>query len=168
MSQGHPCEDMYPEEYFSHGITNGAQWYSVPGKAPKLEDFLWNLKNQSCSRKLCNPNGSSNALWVRAASLNNQVSDMARMLILSCHVRTWHTCDRLCPPDFSLQRFDVTNLLHLLHLVIRIWERHFCDLPGDFWGPSSPPTYLLPSCFFFISCLYIDILRNRCLSFAVF
>lgn len=33
MYQGSPCKDMYPTEYFPHGITNGAQWYNVPGKA---------------------------------------------------------------------------------------------------------------------------------------
>lgn len=32
MFEGHPCADMYPGEYFPHGITNGAQWYNVPGK----------------------------------------------------------------------------------------------------------------------------------------
>lgn len=32
MYQGSPCKDMYPTEYFPHGITNGAQWYNVPGK----------------------------------------------------------------------------------------------------------------------------------------
>lgn len=32
MYQGSPCKDLYPTEYFPHGITNGAQWYNVPGK----------------------------------------------------------------------------------------------------------------------------------------
>jgi len=32
MYQGSPCKDMYPNEYFPHGITNGAQWYNVPGE----------------------------------------------------------------------------------------------------------------------------------------
>lgn len=32
MYQGSPCKDMYPTEYFPHGITNGAKWYNVPGK----------------------------------------------------------------------------------------------------------------------------------------
>lgn len=32
MYQGSPCKDMYPTEYFPHGITNGAQWYNVPGE----------------------------------------------------------------------------------------------------------------------------------------
>lgn len=31
MHKGHPCEALYPDEYFRDGITNGAQWYSVPG-----------------------------------------------------------------------------------------------------------------------------------------
>lgn len=33
MHNGHPCEDLYPDEYFEDGITNGANWYNVPGNA---------------------------------------------------------------------------------------------------------------------------------------
>lgn len=41
MFQGHPCPDMYPDEYFPHGITNGAHWYNVPGKnTPESEGDL--------------------------------------------------------------------------------------------------------------------------------
>ncbi|XP_063002757.1 carboxypeptidase D [Elgaria multicarinata webbii] len=43
MFRGHPCEDMYPEEKFSHGITNGARWYNVPGG---MQD--WNYLNTNC------------------------------------------------------------------------------------------------------------------------
>ena len=32
MHKGHPCEKLYPEEYFKDGITNGAEWYNVPGE----------------------------------------------------------------------------------------------------------------------------------------
>lgn len=32
MFQGRPCKNMYPNEYFPHGITNGVSWYNVPGK----------------------------------------------------------------------------------------------------------------------------------------
>uniref|UniRef100_A0A8C9G7G8 Carboxypeptidase D n=1 Tax=Pavo cristatus TaxID=9049 RepID=A0A8C9G7G8_PAVCR len=43
MYQGSPCKDMYPNEYFPHGITNGAQWYNVPGG---MQD--WNYLNTNC------------------------------------------------------------------------------------------------------------------------
>ncbi|KAM9734172.1 carboxypeptidase D [Menidia menidia] len=43
MHKGHPCEDLYPEEYFKDGITNGAQWYTVPGG---MQD--WNYINTNC------------------------------------------------------------------------------------------------------------------------
>ncbi|XP_072834747.2 carboxypeptidase D [Pogona vitticeps] len=43
MSQGHPCKDLVPEEYFPHGITNGAHWYNVPGG---MQD--WNYVNTNC------------------------------------------------------------------------------------------------------------------------
>lgn len=43
MHNGHPCEEMYPEEYFEDGITNGANWYNVPGG---MQD--WNYLNTNC------------------------------------------------------------------------------------------------------------------------
>lgn len=43
MHSGHPCEDLYPEEYFPDGITNGANWYNVPGG---MQD--WNYLNTNC------------------------------------------------------------------------------------------------------------------------
>lgn len=43
MHKGHPCEELYPEEYFEDGITNGAQWYTVPGG---MQD--WNYVNTNC------------------------------------------------------------------------------------------------------------------------
>ncbi|KAG8002060.1 Carboxypeptidase D [Nibea albiflora] len=43
MHKGHPCEDLYPHEYFEDGITNGAQWYNVPGG---MQD--WNYLNTNC------------------------------------------------------------------------------------------------------------------------
>lgn len=43
MHNGHPCEELYPHEYFLDGITNGANWYSVPGG---MQD--WNYVNTNC------------------------------------------------------------------------------------------------------------------------
>ncbi|XP_044058334.1 carboxypeptidase D [Siniperca chuatsi] len=43
MHNGHPCEDLYPGEYFEDGITNGANWYNVPGG---MQD--WNYLNTNC------------------------------------------------------------------------------------------------------------------------
>uniref|UniRef100_A0A8C8SCC2 Carboxypeptidase D n=1 Tax=Pelusios castaneus TaxID=367368 RepID=A0A8C8SCC2_9SAUR len=43
MYQGSPCKDMYPHEYFPHGITNGAHWYNVQGG---MQD--WNYINTNC------------------------------------------------------------------------------------------------------------------------
>ncbi|XP_033279200.1 carboxypeptidase D isoform X2 [Orcinus orca] len=43
MFQGRPCKNMYPNEYFPHGITNGASWYNVPGG---MQD--WNYLQTNC------------------------------------------------------------------------------------------------------------------------
>ncbi|MFT7803295.1 carboxypeptidase D [Arapaima gigas] len=43
MYKGHPCEALYPNEYFEEGITNGAKWYSVTGG---MQD--WNYFNTNC------------------------------------------------------------------------------------------------------------------------
>ncbi|XP_018542741.1 LOW QUALITY PROTEIN: carboxypeptidase D [Lates calcarifer] len=43
MHNGHPCEDLYPDEYFEDGITNGANWYNVAGG---MQD--WNYLNTNC------------------------------------------------------------------------------------------------------------------------
>ncbi|XP_028010808.2 carboxypeptidase D isoform X1 [Eptesicus fuscus] len=43
MFQGRPCKNIYPNEYFPHGITNGANWYNVPGG---MQD--WNYLQTNC------------------------------------------------------------------------------------------------------------------------
>lgn len=41
MHNGHPCEDLYPGEYFVDGITNGANWYNVPGMPTFSSSFVF-------------------------------------------------------------------------------------------------------------------------------
>lgn len=43
MHKGHPCEDLYPEEYFDDGIINGAKWYNVAGMFQSLSFVAQNL-----------------------------------------------------------------------------------------------------------------------------
>ncbi|XP_078681338.1 carboxypeptidase D-like isoform X2 [Branchiostoma floridae x Branchiostoma belcheri] len=38
MHNGHPCDDIKPDEYFQDGITNGAAWYNVPGV---MQDWVY-------------------------------------------------------------------------------------------------------------------------------
>lgn len=42
MFQGRPCKDMSVlNEYFPHGITNGASWYNVPGNDHGLTAWVF-------------------------------------------------------------------------------------------------------------------------------
>ncbi|CAJ0949212.1 unnamed protein product [Ranitomeya imitator] len=43
MFTGSPCKEIYPSENFPQGITNGANWYNVPGG---MQD--WNYLNTNC------------------------------------------------------------------------------------------------------------------------
>ncbi|OCT91125.1 hypothetical protein XELAEV_18014180mg [Xenopus laevis] len=43
MYEGFPCKEIYPNENFQQGITNGANWYNVPGG---MQD--WNYLNTNC------------------------------------------------------------------------------------------------------------------------
>lgn len=46
MHNGFPCTDMYPNEYFEDGITNGAKWYNVPGKQRKQKKITFAIKER--------------------------------------------------------------------------------------------------------------------------
>ncbi|XP_053313003.1 carboxypeptidase D [Spea bombifrons] len=43
MFKGSPCKEIYPQDNFPQGITNGANWYNVPGG---MQD--WNYLNTNC------------------------------------------------------------------------------------------------------------------------
>ncbi|XP_069471346.1 carboxypeptidase D [Ambystoma mexicanum] len=43
MFKGSPCKEVYPNEYFYEGITNGAKWYNIPGG---MQD--WNYLHTNC------------------------------------------------------------------------------------------------------------------------
>lgn len=81
MHNGHPCKDLYSEDVFQDGITNGAQWYSVPGKPTFIHPvslYLFSVFVISgpSRRKQATKNNS----WLSDA--------VARQITLFCHIGT--------------------------------------------------------------------------------
>lgn len=51
MHNGHPCEDLYPDENFDDGITNGAKWYNVAGMFQPLVSYHSLLGLRNCTKQ---------------------------------------------------------------------------------------------------------------------
>ncbi|KAF2980188.1 hypothetical protein EK904_000002 [Melospiza melodia maxima] len=127
MYQGSPCKDMYPTEYFPHGITNGAQWYNVPGG---MQD--WNYLHTNCFEVTIE---LGCVKYPRAEELPKYWAQNRRSLlqfIKQVHQGVW---------GFVLDAVDKRGILNATISVADINHPVTTYKDGDFWRLLVPGTY---------------------------
>uniref|UniRef100_A0A674HRG4 Carboxypeptidase D n=1 Tax=Taeniopygia guttata TaxID=59729 RepID=A0A674HRG4_TAEGU len=127
MYQGSPCKDMYPTEYFPHGITNGAQWYNVPGG---MQD--WNYLHTNCFEVTIE---LGCVKYPKAEELPKYWAQNRRSLLQfmkQVHQGVW---------GFVLDAVDKRGILNATISVADINHPVTTYKDGDFWRLLVPGTY---------------------------
>uniref|UniRef100_A0A3B4B9C4 Peptidase M14 domain-containing protein n=1 Tax=Periophthalmus magnuspinnatus TaxID=409849 RepID=A0A3B4B9C4_9GOBI len=127
MHNGHPCENLYKNEYFTEGITNGANWYNVPGG---MQD--WNYLNTNCFEVTIEL-GCVKYPW--AKDLPGYWEQNRRALLNFIH--QVHTGVKGTVSDIS----DGTGILNATISVQGIDHNITTALTGDYWRLLTPGTY---------------------------
>ncbi|KAK1158328.1 hypothetical protein AOXY_G23196 [Acipenser oxyrinchus oxyrinchus] len=127
MFQGHPCEEIYPNEYFEEGITNGARWYNVPGG---MQD--WNYLNTNCFEVTIELGCVKYPL---AKDLPRYWEQNRRSLLQFIHQT--HRGVK----GFVLDAKDGTGISNATIIVAEIDHPITTDKAGDYWRLLAPGTY---------------------------
>ncbi|XP_041851854.1 carboxypeptidase D isoform X2 [Melanotaenia boesemani] len=129
MHKGHPCEDLYPEEYFQDGITNGAQWYAVTGG---MQD--WNYINTNCFEVTIE---QGCVKFPSAKELPKYWEQNRRALLQFIH--QVHTGVKGTVSNFD----DGMGIPNATISVEKIDHNITTALTGDYWRLLIPGTYLI-------------------------
>ncbi|KAK7882086.1 hypothetical protein WMY93_028260 [Mugilogobius chulae] len=127
MHSGHPCESLYKDEYFTEGITNGANWYNVPGG---MQD--WNYLNTNCFEVTIEVGCVKYPL---AKDLPGYWEQNRRALLKFIH--QVHTGVKGTVSDIS----DGTGIPNATISVQGIDHSITTALTGDYWRLLTPGTY---------------------------
>ncbi|KAM6463145.1 carboxypeptidase D [Liasis olivaceus] len=127
MFQGHPCDNMYPDEYFPHGITNGAKWYNVPGG---MQD--WNYFNTNCFEVTIE---LGCVKYPRAEELPKYWEQNRRSLLQ--FIKQVHRGIR----GFVLDATDGRGVLNATISIASIDHPVSTYKTGDYWRLLTPGTY---------------------------
>lgn len=129
MHSGHPCEDLYKDEYFTDGITNGAKWYNVPGG---MQD--WNYLNTNCFEVTIE---QSCVKYPLAKDLPSYWEQNRRALLQFIH--QVHTGVKGTVSDIG----DGTGIPNATVSVQGIDHNITTAHTGDYWRLLTPGTYTL-------------------------
>ncbi|XP_026545885.1 carboxypeptidase D [Notechis scutatus] len=127
MFQGHPCDNIYPDEYFPRGITNGANWYNVPGG---MQD--WNYLNTNCFEVTIE---LGCVKYPKAEELPKYWEKNRRSLlqfIKQVHQGVW---------GFVLDATDGRGILNATINIASIDHSVSTYKAGDYWRLLAPGTY---------------------------
>ncbi|XP_041097154.1 carboxypeptidase D [Polyodon spathula] len=127
MYKGHPCEEIYPKEYFEEGITNGARWYNVPGG---MQD--WNYLNTNCFEVTIELGCVKYPL---AKDLPRYWEQNRRSLLQFIHQT--HRGVK----GFVVDAKDRTGIPNATIIVAEIDHPITTDKAGDYWRLLAPGTY---------------------------
>ncbi|KAG7478892.1 carboxypeptidase D [Solea senegalensis] len=127
MHNGHPCKDLYPDEYFDDGITNGANWYNVPGG---MQD--WNYLNTNCFEVTIE---LGCVKYPKAKDLPNYWEQNQRSLLQFIH--QVHTGVKGTVSDSE----DGTGIPNATISVAEINHNITTARTGDYWRLLAPNTY---------------------------
>uniref|UniRef100_A0A8C6SD53 Carboxypeptidase D, a n=1 Tax=Neogobius melanostomus TaxID=47308 RepID=A0A8C6SD53_9GOBI len=127
MHNGHPCETLYRDEFFTDGITNGANWYNVPGG---MQD--WNYLHTNCF-EVTIEQGCVKYPW--AKDLPGYWEQNRRALLQFIH--QVHTGVKGVVSDIR----DGTGISNATISVQGIDHTVTTALTGDYWRLLTPGTY---------------------------
>ncbi|KAM4795649.1 carboxypeptidase D [Rhinophrynus dorsalis] len=127
MYRGVPCKEIYPNENFPQGITNGANWYNIPGG---MQD--WNYINTNCFE-----------VTVELGCVKYPVADLLPEYWKSNHRSLLQFIQQVHRgiKGFVLDATDGRGILNATISVADIDHPVTSDKAGDYWRLLVPGMY---------------------------